>query len=109
MTQAEAEAAPERNAITQCLGAGAEPLTIHTSTVALEPDACLLLCSDGLWKYAADADQLGALARPRAHEGPLAVARRLVAYANTQGGVDNITAALLFPLGRSSTAQETPV
>lgn len=51
----------------------------------------LLLCSDGLWNYRPDADQLAALASA---DDPMAAARDLAGFAVRSGGNDNITVAL---------------
>ncbi|MBF6353540.1 phosphatase [Nocardia higoensis] len=51
----------------------------------------LLLCSDGLWNYRPDADQLAALA---AADDPMTAARDLADFAVRSGGNDNITVAL---------------
>jgi serine/threonine protein phosphatase PrpC len=56
----------------------------------------LLLCSDGLWKYAPDPHELAALlGQSRRGVGPLELSRCLVDYANARGGTDNVTAAIL--------------
>jgi len=62
----------------------------------LLPGHMLLLCSDGLWRYASEPHELNRLLREAPpHTGPLELSRRLVEYANTRGGTDNITAAIL--------------
>jgi len=59
----------------------------------------LLVCSDGLWNYCSAAQDLAAVVSqasttsPEAAE-PLPLARALVAWANAQGGRDNISVAL---------------
>ena len=59
----------------------------------------LLVCSDGLWNYCSEAEDLATLVRqtgsgsPAAAE-PLALAGALVSWANSQGGQDNISVAL---------------
>ncbi|HEY9474436.1 MAG TPA: hypothetical protein VIS06_11365, partial [Mycobacteriales bacterium] len=63
----------------------------------------LLLCTDGLWRYLADADSLRAQIPHRSHSTPPATggllqdARSLVRHALDAGGHDNIT-ALLIPV-----------
>jgi PPM family protein phosphatase len=49
------------HAITQCLGMRDDEMIVHTLEVALEPQATLLLCSDGLWNYFEEAEALMAL------------------------------------------------
>ena len=59
----------------------------------------LLVCSDGLWNYCSEAQDLAALLQKTANTSPasaepLALAGALVDWANAQGGQDNITVAL---------------
>ena len=55
-----------------------------------------MLCTDGLWNYAPQPVFLAALAR---EAGPDAdaqtIAHHLATYANTRGGLDNITVAVM--------------
>ncbi|HEY3738280.1 MAG TPA: PP2C family serine/threonine-protein phosphatase, partial [Bryobacteraceae bacterium] len=81
------------HAITKWLGADAgEPEPSIVSFECTEPGV-LLLCTDGLWNYAEDPHKLEELAG--SHDGgAIEMARRLVDFANEQGGRDNITAAV---------------
>ncbi len=100
LTEEEALVSPLAHAITRCLGVmegetASEALEVGLLTVALEGPGQLLLCTDGLWNYAPTTEQIGALL----HEGPetderAIAARRLVDFANAQGGRDNITVAI---------------
>jgi PPM family protein phosphatase len=92
------------DALTRWLGADGEPEPDVVTLVAPGPGA-LLLCSDGLWKYFPDADDLAAVALPALHAaGPAAAAAALVATALDAGGEDNVTVALLpVPAVRRST------
>ena len=54
----------------------------------------VLACSDGLWNYASEPEALAAQVAAAGTAEPLALALALVAFANAQGGRDNITAAL---------------
>jgi serine/threonine protein phosphatase PrpC len=103
MSPLEAAASPNCNAILRAVGPlnfdeGAPPQAPAADVVTCDllPRHMLLLCSDGLWKYAQEAGELADLVRsaPRA-AGPLELSRRLVDYANTRGGTDNVTAAIL--------------
>lgn len=100
MTEAEALASPLAHAITRCLGImeGESPVTepeVGLLEFVLNGPGSLLLCTDGLWNYAPDTEQVGALL-PAANETEerVAVAHRLIDFANQQGGRDNITAAI---------------
>lgn len=97
----EAETGRGAHAITRWLGVDApEDLTPHTADLDLDADGWLLVCSDGLWNYRSEAEDLrevvadtaAALGAGGGH--PATLARALVAWANDQGGMDNITVAL---------------
>jgi len=90
----EDDAVEGTHAITRWLGADAEDTRPRIATYRLSTSGAVLLCSDGLWNYAADAISIAA-AVPDAHAEPLAAARRLTEIALTGGGHDNITTVLL--------------
>ncbi|MEO7330108.1 MAG: serine/threonine protein phosphatase, partial [Minicystis sp.] len=55
----------------------------------------VLLCSDGLWNYAPDAEDLARVMVAAPDEGNAAgVARLLVNYALARGGQDNVSVAI---------------
>ena len=98
MTEAEADAAPQAHAITRWIGAdageAAEPDIMQRQ---LTPRGTLLLCTDGLWNYAATPGQMvdAMHAAESTGEEALEVARRLIQFALDRGVKDNITVALL--------------
>ena len=87
------------HAITRCLGASDDPESSEPTLATFPlPDTggYLLLCSDGLWNYADSPAQIAALVQDAPQDGGMvAIAAALTAWANTQGGRDNITVALL--------------
>jgi serine/threonine protein phosphatase PrpC len=87
--------------LTRWLGADAEPTPWSDSSVwsitTAEP-GLLLLCTDGLWNYLPDADDI---ARICAGDDADAAARALVDYALSAGGHDNVTVAVI-PIGGPS-------
>jgi len=91
-----AEADSKAHAITRWLGADSPDAT--PTIVSWQPDGpgWLLVCSDGLWNYCSEAADLAALLHSFAPHGadPVELAGSLVAWANEQGGQDNITVAL---------------
>jgi serine/threonine protein phosphatase PrpC len=95
----EAESGPQSHAITRWLGADAPDHKPSTATMTLTEPGWLLVCSDGLWNYCSAAQDVAALVQqiistsPAAAE-PLALAEALVGWAKTQGGQDNVSAAL---------------
>ncbi len=87
--------------LTRWLGADAEspPWSASgTPFFTVDEPGLLLLCSDGLWNYLPDADQI---ARTCAGRDATAAATALVDYALAAGGQDNITVAVI-PIGGSS-------
>ncbi|MBK8459710.1 MAG: protein phosphatase 2C domain-containing protein [Micropruina sp.] len=96
VARAEAESHPQAHAITKWLGRDAQGIEPSIGTWDVVEDGWLLVCSDGLWNYASAAEDLGLQVDAACAESsePVAVARRLVAWANSQGGKDNITVAL---------------
>ena len=99
MTEEEAYASPLAHTITRWLGKDADPAwKPRRATLELTGPGRLILCSDGLWNYAPTAEEVAAAAAAPVGDddaGLLATARRLVAFANEQGGHDNITVVVL--------------
>lgn len=92
-THEEAYADPRSHVITRWLGRDADPSwdPRRVSFTVARPGR-LVLCSDGLWNYAQSATEVAAVA----DDGdPLTIARRLVNWANEQGGQDNITVVVI--------------
>ncbi|HMD62222.1 MAG TPA: protein phosphatase 2C domain-containing protein [Opitutaceae bacterium] len=99
MTAAEAFRAPQSHAVTRTLGGPTGGEVDEPSFATFEaPDGpgLLLLCSDGLWNYAPEPEQMAELLRAQPPGADaLAVARGLVDFARDRGGHDNITVAVL--------------
>ena len=91
-----AEHLPQSHAITRWLGVDAPDPVPRTAVQALDEPGWLLVCSDGLWNYCSAAPDLAELVHTTsaASSDPVALAEALVAWANQQGGHDNITVAL---------------
>ena len=96
MAREEAEAMPKAHAITRWLGSDAEDVVPRTGHLRVARPGWLLVCSDGLWNYASEPAALAAqvAAASADDRSPLGVARRLVQWANSRGGKDNVTVAL---------------
>jgi len=98
----EAESSAGAHAITRWLGVDApEDLTPNPDDVDLTEDGWLMVCSDGLWNYWSDADDLRTLVQGTVAElgaagwHPPTLAQALTDRANQAGGADNITVALV--------------
>ena len=96
VSREEAENGPGAHAITKWLGRDSPDFSPMTASLQVATPGWLLVCSDGLWNYASEATALQSLiaefSQTDARALPLAV--RLVAWANEQGGRDNIGVAL---------------
>ena len=87
--------------LTRWLGADADATPWSDSSVrpiTITGPGVLLACTDGLWNYLPDADDI---ARICDGHDPTAAARALVEYALSAGGQDNITVAVI-PIGGHS-------
>lgn len=95
-------ASPRGHAITAWLGADSPDTVPRVGVHRPAAPGHLVLCSDGLWNYLPDPAEFGATVREHLLRepggGPLAAARSLTAYANAEGGADNIS-VVLIPVG----------
>ena len=82
---------PQRNVIYRALG-DSQDFEVDTYSIRLEPEDRLVLCSDGLWEMARDPQMEAILGSV---SSPIDACDRLVAQANTNGGVDNISAVVV--------------
>ena len=103
---AEAQRAANSHALMRWVGADAPDLEPEIVEKDLRPGGLLLVCSDGLWNYAPDTEDMAALVASASKPGAsaLAVSRELVEFARGKGGHDNITAVILRQLGSEGPA-----
>lgn len=85
----------DSHALTRWVGADAANPEPEIAQHHLTSPGLLLICSDGLWNYAAGSEQMEALVASASAANALALSRELVKFALEQGGHDNITAAVL--------------
>jgi serine/threonine protein phosphatase PrpC len=96
VSEAEAAGDPRIHQITRWLGEDAPAGAPAVSAFVPARPGRLVLCSDGLWNYASQVDEFGALVQAQGAEAaPVAVARALVDCALSRGGHDNITVAVI--------------
>ena len=99
MSVEDAEANPTSHTITRWLGADSVNPNPEIMTMTPTGPGWLLVCSDGMWNYASSPPALGlVMLRAAADLGPsatpLSIAEAMAAWANDQGGHDNITVVL---------------
>src|SRR6185295_7524528 len=88
---------PQAHAITRWLGPDNPDHEPQCTSIGLDSPGWLLVCSDGMWNYCSPAGELRELVTgtvAATGEQPAEVAGALVAWANEQGGHDNVTVAL---------------
>jgi serine/threonine protein phosphatase PrpC len=105
MGEAEAMASPQGHVITRWLGADIAEPQAHVSVFQPPGPGVLLICSDGMWNYLPEADDIAGLALPGALTDPAGTAGTLLKFALEAGGMDNITVVLVpipLTLPRSS-------
>ena len=104
LTQAEAEAHPQRNVITRALGI-APDVEADIQVVALEPGDILMLCSDGLYPVVPHEEERMIL---QAYS-PAVACKKLIEQANASGGPDNISVVVVrIPAGAANGARSQP-
>jgi PPM family protein phosphatase len=93
ITEEEANAHPQSNLLTGCLGTHQDPPLSHTHIDRLEMGDTMLACSDGLWHYFT-ARELGAIvqALPPREASEMLVNK---ARQRARGGGDNLSLALV--------------
>lgn len=91
LTPQEAAEHPQKNVLYRALGQS-ENLEVDTHTRRLPANSRLLICSDGLWSQVEEHELFEIVINT---PDPQQACDKLVALANTRGGVDNITAILL--------------
>ena len=95
ITEEEAKVHPKRHRITRAVGVF-EEVTPDILTVDLREDDSILLCSDGLYNFVEDINELSALTAVSVRKHDVSP---LIMRANEKGGGDNITAAIVSLTG----------
>ena len=99
MAEEEADRVYNAHALSSWIGADARDVRPHVMTMSPVGPGALILCSDGLWNYLPEADDLAAkLPTDTGRISALAAATELTALALELGGADNITVVVVpFP------------
>ena len=90
----QAETGPQAHAITRWLGMDAPDLTPRVGQLTVDGPGWVLVCSDGLWNYASEPDDLMVQIQKADTTDPAELALALTDFANASGGADNITTVL---------------
>ncbi|AUS80603.1 serine/threonine protein phosphatase [Actinoalloteichus sp. AHMU CJ021] len=97
LSEEEAQADRRANALCRWVGADCDGRPPNLAAIRPTAPGWVLLCSDGMWHYLREADDLARLVA--VFDDPLDAARALTRLALDGGGHDNITVALVpFPL-----------
>jgi len=91
MTEAEAITSKVKNRLTRALGSEEEVRVDIFSPIPLQPGDKLLLCTDGLTRYALSED-IASLTQART---PDEITHDLVDFANERGGADNVSVIVM--------------
>ncbi|HEY3263462.1 MAG TPA: protein phosphatase 2C domain-containing protein [Pseudonocardiaceae bacterium] len=81
--------------LTRWLGADAGEVVPQVMVFRPDGAGVVVVCSDGLWNYLPEPDQLAAVALPTGRERPLTAAAELTRRALDAGGRDNITVVVV--------------
>ena len=96
MTAAEAKLSPRSHAITRWLGADAVADAVPSIiNFKIPSSGYLVLCTDGLWNYAPEPQNLAELIHKLVDKDAMTISRSLVDFARNCGGHDNISIGLL--------------
>ncbi|MEI2819228.1 MAG: protein phosphatase 2C domain-containing protein [Marmoricola sp.] len=89
-----AENSADAHGITKWLGRDSPDIVPTVTKHGVDGPGWVVVCSDGLWNYASAASALAAQVHAHMPNPPGVIADALVAWANAEGGRDNITVAL---------------
>ena len=97
MTEAEAQASKIENRLTRSVGGESEVHVQVYEPIILQPGDKVLLCTDGLTRYAL----LPKITELTAQVTPDEIAKKLINYANQRGGADNVSVIVIAfePMG----------
>lgn len=104
MTEGEARVSKAKNRLSRSIGGEPEVSVDVYPPIPLQKGDKILLCSDGLTRYAQPDDLLRMTA-----SGSLADAtKRMIQFANKSGGADNVTAVVMETVAKSKTRKKIP-
>jgi len=101
MTEEEASRSKVKNKITRSLGGEFDVRVDVFKAIPLQPGDLVLLCSDGLTRYANSKD----LIKISSQNTPQEAVKQMIDFANAAGGADNIS-VILVEIGQPLDAEE---
>jgi serine/threonine protein phosphatase PrpC len=105
LTEEEALETKIKNQLTRSLGGESEVMVDVFADLTLQPGDRLVLCTDGVTRYALNNDIL----QLAGSGSPGEVVSRIIDFANRQGGADNITALSFLVEPAGNVAQTSPM
>jgi serine/threonine protein phosphatase PrpC len=100
LTEEAAERNPRAHEITRWLGRDLPDAEPHQAVYSPQRPGRVVVCSDGLWNYAQQPEDLFAQLKTMPLDTwPIDVARRLTSFALNAGGQDNVTVAIAATTG----------
>ena len=108
LTRAEAMHSTHAHALIAWMGADSGEIDAHVCTVTPTGPGAVVLCSDGLWNYYEEPEEMAA-AVPGAGADPLGAAREYVGLALRAGGKDNVSVVVVPVPGPRGGADAVPV
>ncbi len=101
MSEEEASHSKVKNKITRSLGGEVDVRVDTFKAIPLQQGDFVLLCSDGLTRYATSID----LIKFSSHNSPEEAVQQMVEFANAAGGADNIS-VILVEIGQPLDAED---
>lgn len=98
LTEEQAQSSKGKNHLTRSLGGEMDVHVDIFPDIPLLPNDKVVLCSDGLTRYASPEDILVMVSEGSPEEA----AQRMIDFANARGGADNITAIVIFYEGEDT-------
>lgn len=105
MTEEAARQSTTKNQLTRCVGAELDVKVDLFGPFPLQMGDRILLCSDGLTRYATKGDLLGLAGKGKLDDDVI----RMVSFAIENGGADNVSMILIETVEKSTTTLKMPI
>jgi serine/threonine protein phosphatase PrpC len=105
MTEEAARLTNTKNQLTRCIGAELDVKVDMFGPFPLQMGNRILLCSDGLTRYATEGDLMGLAGKGKLADDVI----RMVSFAIENGGADNVSMILIETVEKSTTTLKMPI